>query len=107
TAMSPDRTIHLNLGGDDQRDYFNFGDFPTVLTQSSGSERVFTISLDFQSKVEARVTSGSFAATYGQASSGATVIRDLSLSTGAYRFRSIRREKGAYSLLMDGDTQPR
>ena len=107
TAMSPDRTIHLNLGGDDLRDYFNFGDFPTVLAQNSGSARAFTISLDFRSKVEFRVTEGRFEASYGQASSGATVIRDLSLSTGASRFRSIRREKGAYSLLVDGENQPR
>jgi len=107
TAMSPDRTIHLNLGGDDLRDYFNFGDFPTVLTQNSGSERAFTISLDFRSRGQARVPSGSFEATYGQASSGATVIRDLSLSTGRHRFRVIRRERGAYSLLVDGENQPR
>ena len=30
TAMSPDRTIYPNLGGDDLRDYFNFGDFVDV-----------------------------------------------------------------------------
>ena len=35
TVESPDRTIHLNLGGDDRNDVFNFGDFSSILTQGS------------------------------------------------------------------------
>ena len=30
TVASPDRTIHLNLGGDEAHDFFNFGDFDNV-----------------------------------------------------------------------------
>lgn len=107
TAMSPDRTIHLNLGGDDLRDYFNFGDFVDVLAQNPGSAREFTIALDFETKSPSRVSSGHFAATYGQASSGATVIRELLLSTNSHRFRAVRRERGAYSLFLDDEGQPR
>jgi len=33
TAASPDRTVHLNLGGDEVNDYFNFGNFNDVLTR--------------------------------------------------------------------------
>ncbi len=34
TAASPDRSIHLNLGGDEANDYFNFGHFDDVLTHN-------------------------------------------------------------------------
>ena len=107
TAMSPDRTIHLNLGGDDARDYFNFGDFVDVLTQSHASTREFKISLGFEARGDSRVSGGSFEASYGQSSAGGIVIRDLLLSTAAQQFRAVRREKGAYSLFIDDETQPR
>ena len=108
TVMSPDRTIHLNLGGDDVHDYFNFGDFIDVLTQDHASAREFKISLSFESAGPSRVPNGRFEASYGQSSTGGIVIRELLLSMGDQKkFRAFRREKGAYSLFIDDEAQPR
>ena len=107
TIASPDRTIHLNLGGDEVIDFFNFGDFDNVLSQGTVAPRQFEISFDFKRPVDERVNQGRFACSYGQTSSGAVVIQDLSLSTVARRFRAIRRDKGAYSVVVDDEAQPR
>ena len=47
TAASPDRSIHLNLGGDEANDYFNFGHFDDVLTRNA-SPRQFELGFHFQ-----------------------------------------------------------
>ena len=107
TIASPDRTIHLNLGGDEVIDFLNFGDFDNVLSQGTVAPRQFEISFDFKRPVDERVNQGRFACSYGQTSSGAVVIQDLSLSTVARRFRAIRRDKGAYSVVVDDEAQPR
>jgi len=107
TAQSPDRSIHLNLGGDEVNDLFNFGDFDSVLTAAEGVPRRFEIAFRFIRPPGERVTEGSFMCSYGQASSGAVVVQELELGTAQRRFRSIRREKGAFSLLVDDDPQPR
>ena len=103
TAQSPDRSIHLNLGGDEVNDLFNFGDFDSVLTAAEGVPRRFEIAFRFIRPPGERVTEGSFMCSYGQASSGAVVVQELELGTAQRRFRSIRREKGAFSLLVDDD----
>ena len=35
TVAAPDRTVHLNLGGDEAHDFFSFGDFDNVLTRGA------------------------------------------------------------------------
>lgn len=107
TIASPDRTIHLNLGGDEVIDIFNFGDFENVLSHGTATPRQFEIAFDFQRPAEERVNKGRFTCSYGQTSSGAVAIQELSLSTVAKRFRAIRRDKGAYSVLVDDEAQPR
>jgi hypothetical protein len=107
TVASPDRTIHLNLGGDEINDFFSFGEFDNVLTQGTSSPRHFEISFTFERPDEERVQSGKFTCSYGQTSSGAVAIQELALSSVAKRFRAIRREKGAYSLMVDEEAQPR
>ena len=37
TVASPDRTIHLNLGGDEANDYFHFGGFDAVLARGAAA----------------------------------------------------------------------
>lgn len=107
TIASPDRTIHLNLGGDEVIDFFNFGDFENVLSHGTAAPRQFEIEFDFKRPTDERVNQGRFACSYGQTSSGAVAIQELSLSTSTRRFRAIRRDKGAYSVVVDDEAQPR
>lgn len=107
TVASPDRTIHLNLGGDEAHDFFNFGDFDNVLTHGATAPRQFELAFGFQRPGDERVQQGEFVCSYGQTSSGAVAIQELTLSTVARRFRAIRRDKGAYSVVVDDEVQPR
>lgn len=107
TVASPDRTIHLNLGGDEAHDFFNFGDFDNVLTHGATAPRQFELTFDFHRPGDERVQQGKFVCSYGQTSSGAVAIQELTLSTVARRFRAIRRDKGAYSVVVDDEAQPR
>ncbi len=107
TVQSPDRSIHLNLGGDEVNDLFNFGDFDNVLSQASDGDRQFVLDFAFHSEVAARIATGTFHCAYGQNSAGGVVIQEWQLATPAHRFRSVRREKGAYSLIVNDESQPR
>lgn len=107
TALSPDRAIHLNLGGDEVNDYFNFGDFDNVLTVGATNPRHFELAFSFKRPSSERVKQGQFKCSYGQISSGAVAVQELELTGGDHRLRAVRREKGAYSLMVDDETQPR
>jgi hypothetical protein len=98
----------LNLGGDEVNDLFNFGDFEDVLHQAAEAPRQFSIGFAFQrpKDPERRVNSGQLNCIYGQASKGNVVIQDLDLQTAGRRFGAVRRNKGAFSILVDGETQP-
>ncbi|AXV17419.1 hypothetical protein CYG48_13310 [Neorhizobium sp. SOG26] len=107
TARSPDRTIHLNLGGDEVNDLFNFGSFEDVFHQSGQGARQFSIAFDFERPIADRIKKGAFDCTYVQTSSGSVTVQELILQTEGRKFRAIRREKGAFSILVDDETQPR
>jgi predicted ATPase len=107
TVASPDRTVHLNLGGDEANDYFHFGDFDAVLSRGVAAPRQFSIELSFQRPEGERVRHGRFACSYGQTASGAVAIQELQLSTVARRFRAVRRERGAYAVYVDDESRPR
>jgi energy-coupling factor transporter ATP-binding protein EcfA2 len=107
TVQSSDRTIHLNLGGDETSDYFNFGDFDNILMQGASGGREFKIAFDFTASSPTRVTRGGFESTYGQNSNGGIVVRDLLLKVDARRFRATRRERGAFSIIVDEEAHPR
>lgn len=101
TAASPDRSIHLNLGGDEINDHFNFGHFDNVLTKGA-SPRQFEISFSFRSGGALRKKTGFFHAVYGKTAAGAAVIQEMVMGDGKGKtFSAIRREKGAYSLYVD------
>jgi hypothetical protein len=133
TASSPDRSIHLNLGGDEANDYFNFGHFDDVLT-CGASPRQFEIGLCFRRQLiglpeeKHRIPKGEFSGSYGMTSSGAAVIQELTLRGAGARgetvrpgtsiqrwvapdelqsYRAIRRDKGAYSIFVGEEPQPR
>ncbi len=93
TVQSPDRTIHLNLGGDEINDLFDFGDFDDVLKRGVTSPRQFSLNFSFQAGEQSRVRSGDFSCIYGQISSGGVAVQNLELTTDEYRFRAARREK--------------
>lgn len=107
TVQSPDRTVHLNLGGDEVNDLFNFGSFEDVLNQAAETPRQFSIAFDFRRNDPGRIKAGKFECSYGQTSSGAVVMQNLSLQTQGRQFRVVRREKGAFSIVIDEETQPR
>jgi hypothetical protein len=107
TVQSPDRTIHLNLGGDEVNDLFNFGDFDNVLFHAARSPRQFSLGFSFKAPKGSRIDEGEFFGVYGQTPSGSVAVQEVLLETGARRFRAVRREKGAYSMLVDQEVQPR
>lgn len=107
TAQSPDRTIHLNLGGDEATDFFSFGDFDSVLKVGTKAPRQFELDFAFLRPTEPRIKEGRFRCSYKKISSGAVAVEVLDLSTPDWRFRAKRRDKGAYSLLVQDETQPR
>ena len=107
TVQSPDRTVHLNLGGDEINDLFNFGSFDDVLNQAAEGPRQFAIGFDFQRDGSDRVGTGSFDCTYGRTSSGGVAIQTLDLRAEHKQFRAIRRDKGAYSIVVDDEALPR
>ena len=107
TVQSPDRTVHLNLGGDEVNDLFNFGSFDDVLNQSAASPRQFSIAFDFKRDDSARITQGGFECIYGKTSSGSVAVQSLKLQTDSRCFQAVRRDKGAFSILVDDETLPR
>ena len=107
TVQSPDRTVHLNLGGDEVNDLFNFGSFDDVLNQSADSPRQFKIAFDFERADSAPIKEGKFECSYGQTSFGSVAVQTLKLQTDSRCFQAVRREKGAFSILVDDESQPR
>ncbi len=107
TVQSPDRSIHLNLGGDEINDLFNFGGFDNLLWQDTPAPRQFSLKFSFKAGASARVSEGSFSCSYVQNSSGGVAIQEWEVSTDTRRFRALRREKGAYSVMVDDEVQPR
>jgi hypothetical protein len=108
TALSPDRSIHLNLGGDEVNDLFNFGDFDNVLNAGvDGEARRFELAFRFSRPDSERVKHGEFRCSYGKTSSGAVAVQDLKLATDGLEVRAIRRDKGAFSLMVNEESQPR
>lgn len=107
TVQSPDRFIHLNLGGDETSDLFNFGSFNDVLKRSPSAPREFSIAFTFEAHESSRVDNGHFSCRYWQAASGAAVIGELALSTGGQHFRAVRREKENYAIFAHGEHRPR
>jgi len=108
TALSPDRAIHLNLGGDEVSDLFNFGDFDDVLhEQAEGDSRQFHLAFGFKRPDSGRVGQGRFECSYAKTSSGSVAVQLLKLKCLGLDLQVVRREKGAFSLLIDDESQPR
>jgi predicted ATPase len=97
TAFSADRTIHLNLGGDELNDYIDLGSFRTLLHNGA---KEHTISLDFEfSKTRLEVT-------YKKDASQNPTIESLLLSNKEKSFKAQRRERGAYSIYLNDEALP-
>ena len=116
TVESPDRTIHLNLGGDDATDLFNFGDFESIHKQGARQgtrNRHFSIDFSFKristGQRREQVKAVRFAASYGRNSAGSPVIKELRLednSEDGHSFRIERQDKGAFSIFVDPAKKP-
>jgi predicted ATPase len=107
TVQSPDRAIHLNFGGDEVNDLFNFGGFDDVIYHDAKAPRQFSLGFSFLAPKGSRIDSGEFCGVYSKVSSGSVAVQEVTLSTAARQFRAIRRERGAYSILVDEESQPR
>ena len=106
TAQSPDRSIHLNLGGDEANDLFNFGDFDNVLHGDATDPRRFSISFQFFRPTSERVLLGLFHASYGRTANGVG-LQEMIMSSLGFSLQVYRRDKGAYSLFVNDEPQPR
>ncbi|MBF0622155.1 MAG: DUF3696 domain-containing protein [Magnetococcales bacterium] len=108
TIQSPDRTIHLNLGGDEVSDLFTFGDFHNIYRSGTKGKRAFELAFQFERQnMGERVSQGGFRCIYGTDSRGAIVIRELILSSAEHHFRVKRSQRDAYALYVDDETQTR
>lgn len=107
TVQSPDRTVHLNLGGDEVNDLFNFGSFDDVLNRAASTPRQFSVAFDFERSSTTQIRQGKFACSYGKTSSGSVAVQTMSIQTDAHEFRVVRRDKGAFSVFVDNEAQPR
>jgi predicted ATPase len=96
TAASPDRTVHLNLGGDEVNDYFNFGHFDDVLTRGA-TPREFELGFAFAP--DNKKEPYEFSASYIKSSSGAPVVQTMLLFDCFFGTYSLERsDNGEYSL---------
>jgi len=117
TAASPDRTIHLNLGGDEVNDYFNFGNFDDVLTRDA-SPREFGISVGIHHLARDPVDRykplqtiinrlAELKLSYRKTSAGAPIVQSFAMSDGDREFRLTRGERGAYKLYVGNEPSVR
>lgn len=113
TVSSPDRTVHLNLGGDEVNDFFSFGQFDDVLTHGATPHRI-DLGFDFHASKgefpeegDSPVSGGGFLASYGKTSLKAAVVQEMTIRGGGHAFRLVRRGRGAYSVFVDQELQPR
>ncbi|MCB1657376.1 MAG: DUF3696 domain-containing protein [Pseudomonadales bacterium] len=106
TVNSPDRSIHLNLGGDEVNDYFNFGDFDDVLTQGA-SPREFGIGLGIKrirppqlTDIESArfIEQAKLITNYQKTRTGAPVIKELLLASGDNSYQLARKAKESYAV---------
>ncbi|NRA81726.1 MAG: DUF3696 domain-containing protein [Pseudoalteromonas sp.] len=99
TATSPDRSIHLNLGGDEVNDYVDMGSFDDLLIKDPKS-RTVSIEMDVVGK-----KSRSFLkVNYKQDSKKSPVIDLLQLSNdGQDWYRAQRSDKGAFNIYLPNE----
>lgn len=86
---------------------FDFGGFDDVLNKSKDIKREFGISFDFKRPRTERIRKGRFLSKYSQTSSRSVVSNDMRLATKEREFKAVRRDKGAFSIFVDDETQPR
>jgi energy-coupling factor transporter ATP-binding protein EcfA2 len=105
TVQSPDRTVHLNLGGDEVNDLFHFGGFDDVLYRATPpGSRQFAIGFGFAGP---QTGQGHFHATYARTASGGTVVQSLRMGQHGRQLQVLRREHGTYSVIIGDEAQPR
>ena len=94
TAASPDRTVHLNLGGDEVNDYVDMGSFDDLLTRKP-EKRKIGVELDAVHNKNCCF----FSVEYAQDSKKGPVIDSVKLSANAKDwFRTARTERSAFAV---------
>ena len=97
TATSPDRSTHLNLGGD-ENDYVDLGGYDDVLSRGCKATR-FSISLEASSPEEFNSSAIRFFAEYGRNTKDVPYVNELRLSREDLAVRVKRTSGAAYSVL--------
>ena len=101
TAASPDRTVHLNLGGDEVNDYVDMGSFEDLLTRNPEKRKV-GIELDSVHEKNRCF----FSAEYAQDSKKSPVVDSVRLSNnGEEWYRLARTERSAFAIYSPGETR--
>lgn len=101
TAASPDRTVHLNLGGDEINDYVDMGSFEDLLTRKPEIRKV-GIEID----ASHNKTACHFVVEYVQDSKKSPVVDNMKLSVDKENwYRVARTERSAFNLYLPGETR--
>ncbi len=100
TAMSPDHTVHLNLGAE-ANDYVDMGSFEDLLTRNPEKRKV-GIELDMDDSKSLCF----FSVEYAQDYKKSPVIESMKLSTdNEHWFRVARTERSAFGIYLPGETR--
>lgn len=101
TASSPDRSIHLNLGGDEVNDFVDMGSFEDLLTHNPENRKV-SIEMD----VAGEAKKGFVKVDYVQDSKKSPVVDELQLSAdNQHWYRAVRASKGYFSIYRPNETR--
>jgi len=98
TVASPDRSIHLNLSGNEINDYFNFGEFDDVLSHGV-APRKFGLGFSYSPQYKKNIHD--FWAEYVRTPSGAAVVNDMEFTGENIGFYLTKENIGVYRLSLD------
>lgn len=99
TVQSPDRSIHLNLGGDESIDFFNFGDFDDILNKAA-EKRFFAITFICHNSMLGLGVC--FSAAYVKKITGEVSVNYFYLAPdNKYKLEVKRQAKEAYSIYVN------
>ncbi|MBF0260794.1 MAG: DUF3696 domain-containing protein [Magnetococcales bacterium] len=110
TVQSPDPTVHLNLGGDEVNDIFDFGGFHDVLNKNA-SEAHFEIHCTFDTilrpwkelPIQYGIRTIRFDGVYGVEKHNSVITDQIKYSDESKSIAVIREMDGAYNARIDGD----
>ena len=101
TAMTPDRSVHLNLGGDDA-DYVDLGRFDDVLSKG-GTGTHFAIDIEAIEPEDEEKRNIIYRVEYGRTKQDVPYVHMLHIQRNDWKFQAQRSQRGAYKLSLPND----